>query len=75
MKLLWHIEDADIQKVKLFYEAQKNNAFVLNRIERNVKKVIPRFTNELFWEAMISCMITTQQRSGPNSSVTEFICR
>jgi len=48
MKLLWHIEDADIQKVKLFYEAQKNNAFVLNRIERNVKKVIPRFTNELF---------------------------
>jgi hypothetical protein len=74
MKLLWQIEDADIQKVKLFYEAQKNNAFVLNRIERNVKKVLPRFTYELFWEAMISCLITTQQRSGPNSSVTKFIC-
>lgn len=74
MKLLWQIEDGDIQKVKLFYEAQKNNAFVLNRIERNVKKVLPRFSIELFWEAMISCLITTQQRSGPNSSVTKFIC-
>jgi len=74
MKLLWQIEPSDIQKVKSFYEAQKTNAFVLNRIERNVKKALPQFSNELFWEAMISCLITTQQRSGPNSSVTKFIC-
>ncbi len=74
MKLLWQIEHSDIQKVKSFYEAQKTNAFVLNRIERNVKKALPQFSNELFWEAMISCLITTQQRSGPNSSVTKFIC-
>jgi hypothetical protein len=74
MKLLWQIEDTDIQKVKAFFETQKNNAFVLNRIERNVKKVLPQFSNDMFWEAMISCLITTQQRSGPNSSVTKFIC-
>jgi hypothetical protein len=74
MKLLWQIEDGDIQKAKAFYEAQQNNAFVLNRIERNVKKVLPPFSNEMFWEAMISCLITTQQRSGPDSSVTKFIC-
>ncbi|MDY6845191.1 MAG: hypothetical protein SVW57_14020 [Thermodesulfobacteriota bacterium] len=74
MKLLWQIEKNDIQKVKAFYDTQKNNAFVLNRIERNVKKVLPLFSNEIFWEAMISCLITTQQRSGPESSVTKFIC-
>src|SRR4030042_782418 len=74
MKLLWQIQHSDIQKVKSFYEAQKTNAFVLNRIERNVKKALPPFSNESFWEAMISCLITTQQRSGPNSSVTKFIC-
>lgn len=74
MKLLWQIEDSDIQKVKAFYETQKNNAFVLNRIERNVKKVLPPFSNEMFWEAMISCLVTTQQRSGPDSAVTKFIC-
>lgn len=74
MKLLCQIEDGDIQKAKAFYEAQQNNPFVLNRIERNVKKVLPPFLNEMFWEAMISCLITTQQRSGPVSSVTKFIC-
>ena len=74
MKLLWQIEGSDIQKVKSFFEAHKTNAFVLNRIERNVKKAIPHFSEEIFWEAMISCLITTQQRSGPNSSVTKFIC-
>ena len=74
MKLSWQIEEDDIQKVKLFCEAQKNSSFVLKRIEKNVKKNLPKFTKELFWEAMISCLITTQQRSGPNSSVTKFIC-
>lgn len=73
MKLLWQIEEEDIQKVKSFYEIHKDNAFVLNRIERNVKKNIPTFTKELFWEAMISCLITTQQRSGPDSFATKFI--
>jgi len=73
MKLLWQIEDGDIQKVKSFYDAQKNNAFVFNRIERNLKKVLPPFSKDLFWEAMISCLLTTQQRSGPDGSVTKFI--
>ncbi len=74
MQIVWQIEDNDIQKVKSFYEIQKNKAFVINRIKRNVNKVLPPFSKELFWEAMISCLITTQQRSGPNSPVTKFIC-
>jgi hypothetical protein len=74
MELLWQIEDSDIQKMKLFYDAQKNNAFVINRIERNVKRVLPEFSKEIFWKAMISCLITTQQRAGPDSAVTRFIC-
>lgn len=74
MKLLWQIEDSDIEKVKSFYNTQENNAFVLNRIERNVKKIFSEFSKEIFWEAMISCLITTQQRSGPDSAVTRFIC-
>jgi len=31
-------------------------------------------TKDIFWEAMISCLLTTQQRSGPDSAVTRFIC-
>jgi hypothetical protein len=74
MKLIWQIEDNDIQKIRSFYEANKNNLFVLNRIERNVKKSIPQFSNDVFWEAMVSCLLTTQQRSGPDSAITKFIC-
>jgi hypothetical protein len=32
MKLLWQIEDSDIGNLKLSYDAQKDNAFVLNRM-------------------------------------------
>lgn len=74
MKLLWQIEDSDISKAKLFFEANKDSAFVSNRIERNIKKAIPQFSNDIFWEAMISCLLTTQQRSGPNSAITKFTC-
>jgi len=28
MKLLWQIDENDIKKLKSFYDAQKNNAFV-----------------------------------------------
>lgn len=74
MKLLWQIEDSDIQQIKRFYNSYKNNAFVLKRIERNIENTIPEFSKEYYWEAIIACLITTQQRSGPNSLVTKFIC-
>ena len=74
MKIIWLIEDNDIHKIKAFYEANKNNAFVLNRIKRNIKKSIPQFSNDIFWEGMVSCLLTTQQRSGPDSAITKFIC-
>lgn len=74
MKLIWQIEESDISKVKSFFEANKNNTFVLNRIERNVKRSSPQFSKDIFWEAMISCLLTTQQRSGPNSTITKFTC-
>jgi len=73
MKLLWQIDDSDIRKVKSFYNVHKDSAFVINRINRNINRNAPSYSNELFWEAMISCLITTQQRSGPNSYVTKFI--
>ena len=74
MKLIWQIEDDDILKVKSFFDANKGRAFVSNRIKRNIKKAIPQFSNDIFWEAMISCLLTTQQRSGPNSAITKFTC-
>ena len=73
MKFVWEIESSDMKKVQDFYNTQKGKAFVLNRFERNVKRIIPEVSEIIFWEAMVSCLLTTQQRSGPESAVTRFI--
>ncbi len=74
MKIIWQIGERDVRKIRDFYDYTKDNPFVKNRISRNVEKLAPKVTKDLFWEAMISCLLTTQQRSGPDSAVTRFIC-
>lgn len=73
MKIEWEIEPDDIAKVKDFFNCHKDNTFVKCRIATNLKDDKLPITKELFWEVMISCLLTTQQRSGPGSSVTRFI--
>jgi hypothetical protein len=73
MKIIWQIDPDDIAKVKDFFDRHKDNAFVRMRIATNLKDDQTPVTKEAFWEVMISCLLTTQQRSGPGSSVTRFI--
>ena len=73
MKIIWEIESHDIEQVKNFYNSYLKNPFVQNRIRRNIETSSIRVTKEDFFIAMISCLLTTQQRSGPNSAVTKFI--
>lgn len=73
MKVIWQIDAEDIAKVKEFFDRHRDNAFVKMRIATNLKDDKPPVTKEAFWEVMISCLLTTQQRSGPGSSVTRFI--
>ena len=75
MILNWVIEVSDSQKVKAFYSQHKDNRFVRNRINKNLKKNISDFSREIFWDTMITCLLTTQQRSGPNSAVHKFCCK
>ena len=74
MEIHWQIAETDVGKVRRFFDRHKDSPFVKNRISRNVEKSAPKVTKEIFWEAMISCLLTTQQRSGPDSAVTRFIC-
>jgi len=73
MKYIWQIEPQDINKVQTFLNLHRNNPFVQKRIERNLRETKPRVTKPEFWQAMVSCLLTTQQRSGPDSTVTQFI--
>jgi len=63
MKLIWEIEDTDVKKVMEFYDKHKEKSFVWRRFKRNVKKELPEFSKDLFWSAMVSSLLTTQQRS------------
>ena len=72
MKLLWEIEDADVRKVKEFYDKNKNNGLVLRRWERNVEGSFSRFSRDAFWREMVVCLMTTQARASPDSAVSRF---
>src|SRR5438270_8439624 len=73
MKLVWEIDAGDIARVKEFLALHGDNPFVKSRIATNLRDDKPPVTQGLFWEVMIACLLTTQQRSGPDSPVTRFI--
>ncbi|MCA1790717.1 MAG: hypothetical protein LC667_12920 [Thioalkalivibrio sp.] len=55
-------------------ERLQDNYLVRHRIERNVtRSQQPDLTEENLWYALVSCLLTTQQRSGPSSSVNRFV--
>ena len=73
MKILWEVSSEDIQKTKIFVKLHQNNKFVQARIKRNLTKTKPHITKSVFWHHLISCLVTTRQRSGPDSFVNKFI--
>jgi hypothetical protein len=73
MKHSWTIEPTDIEKVKAFLDLHRDDLFVRQRIEWNLRDEKPAVTKEDFWQQMVACLLTTQQRSGPTSAVTRFI--
>lgn len=74
MEISWKISEEDVKIIKNFYKEHMNKTFVKHRIEKNIKEPCQKFSKDIFWEVMVACLLTTQQRSGPNSHVTKFLC-
>jgi hypothetical protein len=74
MEISWKITEEDVKIVKNFYRKYMNNTFVKHRIKKNIEEPCQKFSKDIFWEVMVACLLTTQQRSGPNSQVTKFLC-
>ena len=72
MELEWKINSTDIQKIKRFVEEQKNNSFVINREFRNLATSKSTIKKEEAWQVLIGCLLSTQQRSGPESYINRF---
>lgn len=73
MKIVWQFESADIAKVKSFFNEHAGNPFVQSRISTNLRVDKLPISKDNFWDRMVGCLLTTQQRSGPGSPVTKFL--
>lgn len=74
MKIIWKITETDIKKVKQ-YVADNENPFVQQRRERNVKRKNIIIDKDAVIYTMLMCLLTSQQRSGPNSAVGQFLSK
>jgi thermostable 8-oxoguanine DNA glycosylase len=72
LNINWNISQADIDKVKKVI-AENDNAFLQARQLRNVEKQNIVIDKNKVLKTMIMCLLTSQQRSGPNSTVGQFL--
>ena len=73
MKIFWQFDTEDIARVTAFFGEHKDNHFVKARVATNLAANKPPISKHDFWERMVGCLLTTQQRSGPGSPVTKFL--
>ena len=73
MKIEWKIHTRDVDRVKEIVARQRGNPFVEERIRRNLCVNKPNLTRTMDWREMVACLLTTQQRSGPDTAVNRFI--
>lgn len=72
MDITWNITDKDIQKIKKVL-IDNENPFLIKRRERNVHRQNIVINEDVIIKTMIACLLTSQQRSGPNSVVGQFL--
>jgi hypothetical protein len=73
MKINWQVDREDVRKADAFFDLYRNHPFVTDRKKSNVDDEKPSVTRGYFWQVMVSCLLTTQQRSGPESAVARFV--
>ena len=72
MKIIWSVTDNDIRKVKAVVD-NNNNAFLKIRKERNIDRKNLIISKDSVIKTLLMCLLTSQQRSGPDSLVGQFL--
>jgi hypothetical protein len=73
MKLEWRIEPSDIQLIQRVVAQQRHSRVVADRIERNVEDAPLKIDRDKLWQTQVMCLLTSRQRSGPNSPVSSLL--
>ncbi len=74
MEISWDISENDIQRIKSVI-TENDNSFLKKRRERNVEKQNILVNKNTVIKTMLMCLLTSQQRSGPNSVVGQFLIK
>ena len=69
------LEAGDAEKVRSFVASQRDSAFVQYRQDKNVEHPPASVDLDEFWEVLVGALLTSQQRSGPESYVSQFLRR
>lgn len=69
----WEISLKQVELTNKFYREQETNPFVKKRIEKNVIKKNIDLSKPFIWKSLVTCLITTQQKSSPQSAVSRFL--
>lgn len=75
MELLWKVSPADVKRVRAFVSAASTDHFVASRTAINLATTKPRISKAGFWHGLVGCLLTTQQKSGPDGAVSRFMCK
>lgn len=73
MELVWHISTADIDRLRDFLSTAAKDPLVEARVATNLATTKEKLSRAGFWHALVGCLLTTQQKSGPHSAVARFM--
>ncbi|MFN0252732.1 MAG: hypothetical protein ACKV2T_38010 [Kofleriaceae bacterium] len=73
MKLSWTIEKGDRRVVADLIASTSGHRVVQERLSRNVDGAAPTFNRDEVWRVLIGCLLTTQQKSGPNAPISRVL--
>jgi hypothetical protein len=72
LEILWKISPADVNRVRAFVANAETDGLVRSRrVDLTTSR--PMLTRGGCWHALVGCLLTTQQKSGPESPVARFI--
>ena len=73
MQANWTIDSSSLKEWRKFVAENSGNEFSIKRRTKNIRHIGIDLSKNKIWKKLVSCQVTTQQRSGPNSLVSKFL--
>lgn len=69
----WDIDEATVKKCKEIVAGNESKALVKRRRQKNILRKGIDLSKSAVWRVIVGCQVTTMQRSGPGSKVSNFM--